>query len=30
VFEKMLGRGNPPDEWTALVKASKKDWSNPE
>lgn len=30
VFEKMLGRGNPPDEWNALVKASKKDWSKPE
>ncbi|EMV8752082.1 type II toxin-antitoxin system YhaV family toxin [Escherichia coli] len=30
VFEKMLGRGNPPDEWNALVQASKKDWSKPE
>ncbi|NLD14121.1 MAG: type II toxin-antitoxin system YhaV family toxin [Gammaproteobacteria bacterium] len=29
VFEKMLGRGNPPDEWSALVKASKTDWSKP-
>lgn len=27
VFEKMLGRKNPPDEWNALVQASKKDWS---
>ncbi|MFA7669409.1 MAG: toxin YhaV, partial [Burkholderiaceae bacterium] len=26
-FEKMLGRGNPPDEWNALVKASKQGWS---
>ena len=25
VFEKMLGRGNPPDDW-ALVAASKADW----
>ena len=23
VFEKMLGRGNPPDDWAALVAASK-------
>ena len=29
-FEKMLGRGNPPDEWSALVQASKQDWSKPE
>ncbi|MFO1294820.1 MAG: type II toxin-antitoxin system YhaV family toxin [Rubrivivax sp.] len=29
-FEKMLGRGNPPDEWNALVQASKQDWSKPE
>ena len=29
VFEKMLGRGNPPDEWNALVQASKKDWIKP-
>ncbi|MFT3717632.1 type II toxin-antitoxin system YhaV family toxin [Pseudorhodoferax sp.] len=29
VFEKMLGRGNPPDEWNALAKASKKDWHKP-
>ena len=27
VFEKMLGRGNPPDEWNELVQASKQDWS---
>lgn len=27
VFAKMLGRGNPPDEWNALVQASKTDWS---
>ena len=27
VFEKMLGRGNPPDDWNALVQVSKKDWS---
>lgn len=27
VFEKMLGRGNPPDDWNALVLASKQDWS---
>lgn len=27
VFEKMLGRGNPPDDWDALVKASKSAWS---
>ncbi|WP_140720710.1 MULTISPECIES: type II toxin-antitoxin system YhaV family toxin [Gammaproteobacteria] len=26
VFEKMLGRGNPPDDWKALVAASKADW----
>lgn len=30
LFEKMLGRGNPPDEWNALVQASKQDWSKPE
>ncbi|WP_159911080.1 type II toxin-antitoxin system YhaV family toxin [Pantoea sp. 18069] len=29
VFEKMLGRGNPPDDWNALVLASKQDWSKP-
>lgn len=27
VFEKMLQRGNPPDDWAALVAASKLDWS---
>ena len=27
VFEKMLGRGNPPDDWDALVIASRRDWS---
>ena len=27
VFEKMLGRGNPPDDWNALVQASKQDWN---
>lgn len=27
VFEKMLGRGNPPDDWNALVKGSRNDWS---
>ena len=26
VFEKMLGRGNPPDDWNALVKASRQKW----
>jgi len=30
VFEKMLGRGNPPDNWTALVQASKQDWNQQE
>lgn len=24
VFQKMLGRGNPPDEWNALMRASRK------
>ena len=27
VFEKMLGRGNPPDDWNALVAASRQEWS---
>ena len=27
VFEKMLERGNPPDEWSALVKGSRREWS---
>ncbi len=26
VFEKMLGRGNPPDDWAALVAASRPNW----
>ena len=30
VFEKMLGRGNPPDEWNALVQASRQEWISPE
>jgi len=30
VFEKMLGRGNPPDDWNTLVQASRKDWSKRE
>lgn len=30
VFEKMLGRGNPPDDWSALVAASKPDWGKGE
>lgn len=30
VFEKMLGCGNPPDDWNALVRASKQDWSKPD
>lgn len=30
VFEKMLGRGNPPDEWNALVQACEQDWSKPD
>ncbi|MFV3091126.1 type II toxin-antitoxin system YhaV family toxin [Pseudomonas sp. GW6] len=30
VFEKMLGRGKPPDDWSALVTASHQDWSKPE
>lgn len=27
VFEKMLGRGNPPDDWDALVTTSRQNWS---
>ena len=27
VFEKMLGRGNPPDDWNALVAVARQDWS---
>lgn len=26
VFQKMLARGNPADDWKALVRASRKDW----
>ncbi len=26
VFEKMLGRGNPPDDWNALKSASRENW----
>ncbi|RII77023.1 type II toxin-antitoxin system YhaV family toxin [Pseudomonas monteilii] len=26
VFEKMLGRGNPPDDWDALIAATRSDW----
>ncbi len=26
VFQKMLERGQPPDEWTTLVRASRTDW----
>ena len=29
VFEKMLRRGNPPDDWAGLVAASRADWSMP-
>ena len=28
VFERMLGQGNPPDDWAALVAASRADWSS--
>jgi len=27
VFEKMHGRGHPPDDWKSLVQASKQDWN---
>lgn len=30
VFEKMLRRGHPPDDWDALVDTSREDWSKPE
>jgi len=30
VFEKMLGRDNPPDDWNALVQASKQNWNEQE
>ena len=26
VFARMLARGNPPDDWAALMKASRQDW----
>lgn len=29
VFEKMLGRGTPPDDWASLVEASSLNWSLP-
>jgi len=29
VFQKMLQRGNPPDDWAALVSASKLSWAQP-
>jgi toxin YhaV len=30
VFEKMLRRGNPPDNWKSLVAASRSNWSKQE
>jgi len=30
VFEKILGRGYPPNDWKALVQASKQDWNQQE
>ena len=30
VFEKMLGRGQPPDDWAALVAGSKAEWQEAE
>ena len=30
VFEKMLKKGNPPDDWESLVAASRSDWSKKE
>ena len=30
VFEKMLKKGNPPDDWKSLVAASRSDWSKKE
>jgi len=30
VFEKMLKKGNPPDDWKSLVTASRSDWSKKE
>lgn len=29
VFKKMLGRGNPPDDWDALIAATRSDWDMP-
>ncbi|AJD48972.1 hypothetical protein S7S_12800 [Isoalcanivorax pacificus W11-5] len=29
MFEKMLGRGDPPDDWEALIAAGKKEWRSP-
>ena len=29
VFGKMLGRGNPPDDWAALKTACREDWNEP-
>lgn len=29
VFEKMLSRGNPPDDWDALTAATRSDWDEP-
>lgn len=29
VFEKMLGRSNPPDDWDALTTATRSDWVKP-
>ena len=29
VFERMLSRGHPPDDWAGLVAASKQDWTEP-
>ena len=26
VFSKMLARNNPPDDWTELLRSSKRDW----
>ena len=28
IFQKMLDRGNPPDDWPALLAASQMDWSD--
>jgi toxin YhaV len=30
VFERMLRQGNPPDDWKALIAASRAEWSPPE